>query len=69
MRPLPPEPPPGVTWQEVEARTITRVHGMTDPWFLGRWGMNLYRGCQHGCLYCDGRAEKNTCKAISRAVS
>ncbi len=58
MRPPPPEPPPGVTWQETEARSITRVHGICDPWFLGRWGMNLYRGCQHGCLYCDGRAEK-----------
>ncbi len=20
--------------------------------------MNLYRGCGHGCLYCDGRAER-----------
>lgn len=20
--------------------------------------MNIYRGCQHGCIYCDGRAEK-----------
>ena len=20
--------------------------------------MNLYRGCVHNCLYCDGRAEK-----------
>lgn len=20
--------------------------------------MNLYRGCQHGCVYCDGRAER-----------
>ena len=29
-----------------------------DPWFLGRYGMNLYRGCEHGCVYCDGRAER-----------
>ena len=20
-------------------------------------GMNLYRGCQHGCIYCDSRSE------------
>jgi len=19
-------------------------------------GMNLYRGCQHGCIYCDSRS-------------
>lgn len=47
-----------VTVREVEAKSITRIPGFTDPWFLGRYGMNLYRGCQHGCLYCDGRAER-----------
>ena len=45
-------------YHEVEAKTITRIPGITDPWFLGRYGMNLYRGCEHGCLYCDGRSER-----------
>lgn len=49
---------PGVTYREQDAKTITRVPGMVDAWFLGRYGMNLYRGCEHGCLYCDGRAER-----------
>ena len=22
----------------------------------GRWGMNIYRGCSHGCIYCDSRS-------------
>ncbi|MBQ5311820.1 MAG: radical SAM protein, partial [Oscillospiraceae bacterium] len=22
----------------------------------GRKGMNIYRGCTHGCIYCDGRS-------------
>lgn len=22
----------------------------------GRYGMNLYRGCSHGCIYCDSRS-------------
>ena len=22
----------------------------------GRWGMNIYRGCTHGCIYCDSRS-------------
>ncbi|HEY3358676.1 MAG TPA: radical SAM protein [Polyangia bacterium] len=45
-------------YHEVLAKSITRRAGTTDPWFLGRYGMNLYRGCEHGCLYCDGRAER-----------
>jgi DNA repair photolyase len=31
---------------------------MVDSWFLGRYGMNLYRGCEHGCRFCDGRSER-----------
>ena len=22
----------------------------------GRYGMNIYRGCTHGCIYCDSRS-------------
>ncbi len=22
----------------------------------GHWGMNVYRGCSHGCIYCDSRS-------------
>lgn len=22
----------------------------------GHWGMNIYRGCSHGCIYCDSRS-------------
>ena len=22
----------------------------------GRYGMNIYRGCSHGCIYCDSRS-------------
>ncbi|MFH1469487.1 MAG: radical SAM protein [Pseudomonadota bacterium] len=43
---------------EEPAKTILRDGGRTDSWFVARYGMNLYRGCQHGCAYCDGRAEK-----------
>ena len=45
-------------YHEVEAKSVTRLLAATDPWFLGRYGMNLYRGCEHGCRYCDGRAER-----------
>jgi DNA repair photolyase len=46
------------TYHEAEAKSLLRRSGVTDPWFLGKFGMNLYRGCEHGCVYCDGRAER-----------
>lgn len=42
----------------VRARTIlqkVRHHG--DEWFGIDYTMNLYRGCCHGCIYCDSRSE------------
>ena len=30
----------------------------------GRYGMNIYRGCSHGCIYCDSRS---TCYRFSHA--
>ena len=44
--------------KEIEAKTILRKYKKIDPWFVSRYGMNLYRGCSHNCVYCDGRAEK-----------
>jgi len=43
---------------EVQARSLLRRGKTTDSWFVSRYGMNLYRGCEHACAYCDGRAEK-----------
>jgi DNA repair photolyase len=40
------------------ARSVLRDACRTDAWFIARYGMNLYRGCQHACAYCDGRAER-----------
>lgn len=28
-----------------------------DTWFGIAYNMNLYRGCQHGCIYCDTRSD------------
>lgn len=44
--------------KEVVAKTILCKHKKIESWFLTRYGMNLYRGCQHNCVYCDGRSEK-----------
>ena len=43
---------------EQEAKSILRKYKRIDSWFISRYGMNLYRGCLHNCVYCDGRAEK-----------
>jgi DNA repair photolyase len=46
-----------VTITEVEAKSVLRRHRKIDSWFVSHYGMNLYRGCFHNCIYCDGRAE------------
>ncbi len=43
--------------REIRAKTLlSRVSGV-DTWFGLDFGMNLYRGCQHHCIYCDSRSE------------
>jgi DNA repair photolyase len=43
--------------REIQARTLlARVRG-PDEWFGLYYTMNLYRGCQHQCIYCDTRSE------------
>lgn len=44
--------------REITAKTVLRKHKKIDSWFVSRYGMNLYRGCAHNCVYCDGRAER-----------
>ncbi len=35
---------------------LTPVKGSMDDFFYADWNMNLYRGCCHGCIYCDSRS-------------
>ncbi|MBE5804709.1 MAG: radical SAM protein [Clostridiales bacterium] len=35
---------------------LTPVHADTEDFFYADWNMNLYRGCSHGCIYCDSRS-------------
>nr|WP_325300463.1 radical SAM protein [uncultured Oscillibacter sp.] len=40
----------------IPAKTI--VNRTKDPsWFGTEYNMNIYRGCCHGCIYCDSRSE------------
>lgn len=44
--------------RETEAKSILLKHKKIDSWFISRYGLNLYRGCSHNCVYCDGRSER-----------
>lgn len=35
---------------------LTPIHPSMDEFFYANWNMNLYRGCSHGCIYCDSRS-------------
>ncbi len=40
----------------IHAKTI--LSGFSDEgWFGSNYNMNLYKGCSHGCIYCDSRSE------------
>ena len=40
----------------VPAKSI--VNRTKDPsWFGAEYNMNIYRGCCHGCIYCDSRSD------------
>ena len=42
----------------IQAKTIlSPLKKGSDPYFGIRYNMNLYRGCQHGCIYCDSRSK------------
>ena len=44
--------------KEIESKTLLSKSRKIDSWFLSKFSMNIYRGCQHACVYCDGRSEK-----------
>lgn len=41
---------------EIHAKTLLSSNKEPDPWFGIKYNMNLYRGCQHRCVYCDSRS-------------
>ncbi len=47
-----------MNYHEIQAKTLVRKYRKMDSWFISKFGMNLYRGCCHKCVYCDGRNEK-----------
>ena len=44
-------------YTEIKAKTILNKVKGKDDWFGLTYTMNLYRGCEHQCIYCDTRSE------------
>lgn len=42
--------------QETSAKTLLSAYNECG-WFGSNYNMNIYRGCCHGCIYCDSRSE------------
>lgn len=45
------------TLTPIRAKTLLGHVKQPDDWFGLKYNMNLYRGCQHQCIYCDTRSE------------
>ena len=43
--------------KEIQAKVLLSHVKQPDTWFGLKYNMNLYRGCQHRCIYCDSRSE------------
>lgn len=43
--------------KEIQVKTILNHVRQPEPYFGLKYNLNLYRGCQHQCIYCDSRSE------------
>ena len=43
--------------QSIPAKSIVYKNKSPDSWFGLDYNMNIYRGCSHGCIYCDSRSD------------
>jgi len=41
----------------IPAKTIISGYMANNSWFGNNYNMNIYKGCCHGCIYCDSRSE------------
>lgn len=45
-------------YEEAKAKSkILNIYKNVDPWFWISGSINPYRGCEHNCVYCDGKAK------------
>lgn len=41
----------------IDAKSLLSNYTDNNWWFGTNYGMNIYKGCCHGCIYCDSRSE------------
>lgn len=41
----------------IPAKTLVSGYADQTKWFGVNYNMNIYKGCSHGCIYCDSRSE------------
>lgn len=41
----------------IPAKAIISDYTANNIWFGCNYNMNIYKGCHHGCIYCDSRSE------------
>lgn len=41
----------------IKAKTIVSNYVPNSSWFDLNYNMNIYKGCNHGCIYCDSRSD------------
>lgn len=41
----------------ISTKTIISGYRSNNSWFGTNYNMNIYKGCCHGCIYCDARSE------------
>ncbi|ENK1244223.1 radical SAM protein [Clostridium botulinum] len=41
----------------IPAKTLISNYNKNNWWFGINYNMNIYKGCSHGCIYCDSRSE------------
>ncbi|MFX0168564.1 MAG: radical SAM protein [Candidatus Hodarchaeota archaeon] len=44
-------------YETIQAKTLLSKPIYGDAWFHSNRSMNSYRGCEHGCVYCDGHCQ------------
>lgn len=47
----------------IQAKTIISGYASGHTWFGNNYTMNIYKGCCHGCIYCDSRS---ACYGVDR---
>ena len=41
----------------IDVKGIISNYSENNSWFGVNYNMNIYKGCCHGCIYCDSRSE------------